>query len=125
MRRGVGIVGSATFTFGLVLSAVWANLAIAYQFHGSELVRIGACLVLNLIAIAALAAVILRKHRQALLIYAAAYAIFLAWSGSISASNDKNWAADVAHGITGKVDGDRLSVDNVRNFGWRTEADYT
>jgi Domain of unknown function (DUF4105) len=59
------------------------------------------------------------------LIYAVANAIFLAWSGSISASNHKNWAADVAHGITGKVDGDRLSVDNVRNFGWRTEADYT
>ena len=39
--------------------------------------------------------------------------------------NDKNWAADVAHGVTGSIDGDRLSVHNVRNFDWRTETDYT
>src|SRR6201993_709332 len=66
-----------------------------------------------------------RKHWRAVLVYAAAYALLLAWSGSISASNDKNWAADVVHGITGIVDGHRLSVNNVRNFSWRTEAEYT
>jgi hypothetical protein len=125
IRRISRIVGTGALIICLVLSAVWANLAIAYQSHGSELARIGACLVLDLIAVAALAVVILRKHQQALLIYAPAYAIFLAWSGSISASNDKNWAADVAHGITGKVDGDQLSVRDVRNFSWRTETDYT
>ena len=59
------------------------------------------------------------------MVYAAVYAVFLAWSGSISPSNDKNWAADVAHGITGAIDGDRLTVRNLRNFSWRTETDYT
>jgi hypothetical protein len=108
----------------LFLSAVWANLAIAYQLPGSAPVRIGACLILNLIALAALVAVVRRRYWRAVLVYAAAFALVLAWSGSISASNDKNWAADVVHGITGSVDGDRLSVRNVRNFRWRTEADY-
>ena len=60
-----------------------------------------------------------------MLIYAVAYAIFLGWSSSISPSNDKNWAADVAHGITGTINGERLTVRNLRNFSWRTEADYT
>jgi hypothetical protein len=88
---------------------------------------IAACLALNLIAVAALVAVVLRRRTRwrALLIYAGVCAKFLGWSGSISASNDKNWAADVAHGITGTIDGDRLSVRNVRNFSWRTETDYT
>ena len=127
MRRGVRILGTATLTLGLVLSAIWANLAIAYQLPGSSVLRIGASLALDVIALVALAGVVLRWPRRwlSVLIYAVAYAIFLAWSGSISASNDKNWAADVAHVITGTVDGDRLSVRNVRNFGWRTEADYT
>jgi hypothetical protein len=62
---------------------------------------------------------------RTLLIYAVVYATLLAWSSSISASNDKNWAADVVHGITGVVDGDGLSAHNVRNFNWRTETDYT
>jgi hypothetical protein len=106
---------------------IWANLAIAYQVSGSAGLRAGACLVLNFIALAALVAIILRSRWRwrFVLVYAVAYAIFLAWSGSISATNNKNWAADVAHGITGIVEGDRLSVRNVRNFSWRSEADYT
>ena len=125
MRRILRIVGAGALVVFLFLSVVWANLAIAYQLPGSAAVRIGACLVLNLIALAASEAIVRRKHWRAVLVYAAAYALLLAWSGSISASNDRNWAADVVHGITGIVDGDRLSVSNFRNFSWRTEAEYT
>ena len=125
MRRILRIVGTGALVVFLFLSVVWANLAIAYQLPGSSAVRIGACLVLNLIALAASEAIVRRKHWRAVLVYAAAYALLLAWSGSISASNDNNWAADVVHGITGIVDSDRLSVSNVRNFSWRTEAEYT
>jgi len=88
-------------------------------------VRAGACLALDMIALTALVGVVLHRRWRAVLIYAGAYAIFLTWSSSISASNDKSWAADVAHGITGIVEGDRLSSSNVRNFSWRTEAEYT
>jgi hypothetical protein len=119
------IAGIGAFSVFLVLSAVWANLAIAYQLPGPAVARIAACLALNLIALAALAAVVLRRYRRAALVYAVAFAAVVAWSISISASNDKSWAADVSHGITGAVDGNRLSVRNVRNFRWRTETDYT
>jgi hypothetical protein len=121
------ILRTSLFAFCIVLSAVWASLAIAYQLPGSSALRIGACLALNAIALVALTGIVLHWPRRwlSVLIYGVAYAIFLAWSGSISASNDKNWAADVAHGITGTVDGDRLSVHNLRNFSWRSEADYT
>jgi hypothetical protein len=125
MRRILKIGAAAALIVCFFLSAVWANLAITYQLSGSAGVRIAACLALDMIALAALVGVALRRRWRALLIYAAAYAILLAWSASISASNDKNWAADVAHGITGIIDGDRLSARNVRNFSWRTEADYT
>jgi hypothetical protein len=127
MRRVFRASATGVFALFLVLSAAWANLAIAYQMPGSAVVRVGAGLALNLIALAALLAVVRRRRTRwrAVLIYAVTYAIFLGWSSSISASNDKNWAADVAHGITGTIDGDRLSVRDLRNFSWRTEADYT
>ena len=125
MRRVLRLVGTGALVVFLLLSAVWANIAIAYQLPGSAAVRIGACLILTLIALSALVAVVRRRHWRAVLIYAAALALVLAWSGSIRASNDKNWAADVVHGITGVVDGDRLTVRNVRNFSWRTETDYS
>src|SRR6516165_8128006 len=125
MRRVLRIAATSLFVVALVLSAIWANLAIAYQLPGSVGIRIGTCLALDLIALAALLTLLLRWRWRAALIYAAAYGIFLAWSSSISASNDKNWAVDVIHGITGIIDGDRLSALDVRNFSWRTEADYT
>ena len=124
MGHVLRIAGTGLFALSLVVSAVWANLAIAYQLPTTPGVRTGACLALNIIALAALVAVVLRRRWRPALFYAVAYAIFLAWSTSIGASNNKNWAADVAHGITGDVDGDRLSARNVRNFSWRTEADY-
>jgi hypothetical protein len=127
MRRVLRISSTGLIALSLVLSAIWANLAIAYQLPGSIGMRIGTCLALDLIVVAALVAVVLRRRARwrALLIYAVAYAIFLGWSASISASNNKNWAADVTHGITGTIDGDRLSARNVRNFSWGTETDHT
>jgi hypothetical protein len=125
MRRILKITAAAVLIVCLFLSAVWANLAVAYQLPGSAGMRIAACLALDMIALSALLEVVLRKRWRALLIYAVAYAILLVWSGSISPSNAKNWAPDVAHGITGIVDGDRISARNVRNFSWRTESDYT
>ena len=126
-RRILKIGAISALVVCLFLSAVWANLAIAYQLSAAAGVWIGACLVLDIIALAALLAVVLRRRIRwrAVLIYGVAYAIFLGWSSSISASNDKNWAADVAHGITGTISGDRLSVRNLRDFSWRTEADFT
>jgi hypothetical protein len=125
MRRVWRATANGLLALSLILSAVWANLAIAYQLPAAAGVRLGACLALDVIALAALVGLVLRRSWRAALIYAVAYAIFLGWSASISASNDKNWAADVAHGITGTIDGDRLSASNVRNFSWRSEADYT
>ena len=97
MRRISRISGISALIVVLFLSAVWANLAIAYQFPGSAAVRIGACLILSLIALAALVAVVRRRYWRAVLVYAAVFVLVLAWSGSISASNDKNWATDVVH----------------------------
>lgn len=125
MRRVWRIVGTSLLALLLILSAVWANLAIAYQFQGPAAASVGACMILDLLAAATLAALVLRRYRRTLLIYAGAYTVFLIWSGSISASNRKNWTADVSRPVTGVVDGDRLVVRNVRNFSWHTETDYT
>ena len=125
MRRALRAGAAGLFAVFVVLFAGWANLALAYQLPGSAGVRIGACLALDAIALAALVGFVLRRRWRAVVVYTVAYAIFLGWSASISASNDKNWPADVAHGITGTIDGDRLSASNVRNFSWRSEANYT
>lgn len=48
-----------------------------------------------------------------------------AWWISIRPSNDRDWAPDVARGVTGEISGTGVALQNVRNFDWRTERDFT
>jgi hypothetical protein len=57
-------------------------------------------------------------------IYSASVAAFLVWWATISPTNDRHWAPDVARSVTAAIDGDRLVVNNVRNFTWRSETDF-
>ncbi|MGA0561454.1 DUF4105 domain-containing protein [Ancylobacter sp. VNQ12] len=44
------------------------------------------------------------------------------WWMSIKPSNERDWAADVAHGVTGEVVGSDVILHNVRHFAWTSEA---
>lgn len=118
------ISGISLLIVVILSSAAWANLAIWYQLPGSPAIRIGACLVFDVVTLGAVTGLALRRYRRAVLLYAAFYAALLVWWASIHPSNDKDWAAAVAHGVTGSVNGDRLSVENVRNFSWDSETDF-
>lgn len=53
-------------------------------------------------------------------------AIFmLAWWFTIKPSHHRDWADDVAHMLESDIDGNNVTLRNVRNFEWRSETDYT
>lgn len=47
------------------------------------------------------------------------------WYQGIAPAQDREWASDVAHGVDAEVDGDLVTLANVRNFTWHdsTSAD--
>jgi len=47
------------------------------------------------------------------------------WWGTITPSNDRVWAADVARTLRAERQGSEVVLYNVRNFDWRGEDDYT
>ena len=51
-------------------------------------------------------------------------ALVFAWWSTIRPSNDRDWQPDVARNVTATIDNDRLVVDNVRNFNWRSDQDF-
>lgn len=51
-------------------------------------------------------------------------ALLGAWWRSLKPSNDRDWRADVARLATAEVQGERVTVRNVRNFRYRTIDDY-
>ncbi|MEZ5833919.1 MAG: DUF4105 domain-containing protein [Dongiaceae bacterium] len=49
----------------------------------------------------------------------------LAWWLTLQPSNDRNWQGDVTQLAWADIDGDRVTIHNVRNYEYRTETDYT
>jgi hypothetical protein len=56
--------------------------------------------------------------------YAALVLVILLWWSTIMPSGDRPWTPDVARAATATIDGDRLVISNVRNFNWRSDADF-
>lgn len=55
---------------------------------------------------------------------AAAFIAVLAWWLWLRPSNHRNWKADVAETAWVEVEGNAVTIHNVRNFDYRTETDY-
>jgi Domain of unknown function (DUF4105) len=60
-----------------------------------------------------------------LLAFAVAFAVLLFWWHRLPPTNDRPWADDVAQMTTGVVAGNVVTLNNVRNFAWRSNTDYT
>jgi Domain of unknown function (DUF4105) len=52
-------------------------------------------------------------------------ALVAVWWFTLKPSNDRDWMTDVAQTAWADVNGDEMTFHNVRNFNYRTEADYT
>jgi hypothetical protein len=119
--RGAGFVLLAIV---MLLVGIWCSVAISYQCGAGEPVRgflAGATAGFTLFAVTCLAT---KRRWSVFAVYSVAVALFLAWWVTISPTNDRNWAADVARSVTATIDGDRVVVNNVRNFTWRSETDF-
>lgn len=129
-KRGEGMVSGFLLGFwrGLVALAMVAGLvllAMALYFQFDGLPRIVA---IAGVGLAALALAVLRWRRQRLAFWGLALAVAAAgmlWYSSLHPSNDRLWTADVEHGVTATIDGDVVTLHNVRNFNWTGRRDFT
>ncbi len=110
-----------------VLLTAWGALALWFQLpHPGAFAAIALWCVVGLAAALALARGPDRwPGPKAALAGALALAILLGWWLSLTPSHDRVWADDVSRMLVSRIDGNRLVLENVRNFDWRTETDYT
>jgi hypothetical protein len=121
LLRGAGFVLLALV---MILVGAWCSIAIWYQCGAGEPLRgflTGTAAILTLIAVACLAT---RRRWLIAGMFSASVAAFLAWWTTILPTNDWDWAPDVARTVTATIDGDRVVVNNVRNFTWRSDVDF-
>ena len=114
----------ALLTLPLLLAALWGGGAIWSRLPFTDIWR-GALVVLFVAA--TLAAIILvwkRRPLRSLAILVPLWVVLLGWWATILPSNDRSWEPDVAHVARAQINGDILTVENVRNFNWRSNTDF-
>jgi hypothetical protein len=107
----------------LLLMVVWGAAALWFDGPSS---RLAAGLLSATFALCqALLLLWIRPFRRGLVAFALLFLVVLLWWLSIDASNDRDWQADVARLPSAVIEGDRVTISNLRNFDYRTEHDYT
>jgi len=117
-RPGLRWIGTAFFLLTLALGTTLAALALWVQLAGPA----------QFIALAALAAGVTaalvlrwRSRRAGWAVLLTVFGLTGLWYETLKPAADAVWAPDVAHGVTGLVDGDQVTLRDVRNFRWIDE----
>jgi hypothetical protein len=118
--RGIRILGAIFLWLILLLLNLWAVAAIYVDCRISAL-RIPLAV---LYVIAALFLLVWVRRAKALASFAC-FCVVLAWWLSLTASNDRNWRPDCARTASAEINGDQVTVQNVRNCKYVSETEYT
>jgi Domain of unknown function (DUF4105) len=118
------ILATLLTTLLIGLPAAWGTLALWYQAPGA---RLKIAIIVLWVAFSLGVVVVLWQGRAALALagFVLAFSAMLIWWHGIVPSNDRLWADDVAQITSGTIDGNRVTLRNVRNFDWRSNDDYT
>lgn len=112
-------------SLSILLASIWASLALYYQLPLAMPWRlIGIALWVG-IGLFTLVHLWRRSICQGLLIYLALHAALLVWWNSLTPSHNHQWEEDVAQMTSGRIEGDQVTLFNVRNFDWHSETEYT
>ena len=107
----------------VLLVTAWWSLALYFAAPGPDWLQITLASVFLVSTVIIL--VWLRPFRLSLVIWVVALGVILFWWSTLQPTNDADWQPDVARLPWGEVDGDRLTIHNLRNADYRTEQDYT
>ena len=110
---------------GLVVAGMigWGTLAIIYSNLPWAWLRLALAALFGLGTLAAFA--LRRNRKQTLAGFTVVFAGLVAWFFLIPPSNERPWRLDVSRLATATIQGDRVTVHNIRNLEYRTETDFT
>ena len=115
------VLGRTIMWFILALLTLWAVAALYVDFRIAAL-RIP---VTVFYVVGILAVVMLVKRPWAALLCFGGFCIVLAWWLSLKPSNEGDWQADAARTASVEINGDLVTIHNLRNCDYITKTEYT
>src|SRR5271154_521679 len=122
VRRAARIVATLMLSVIVIAAVAWAAMALWFDGPHSRLLAgmLAGALILASVTLAALVRPLLRGLVVALM----PVVLVALWWTAIPPSNTRNWTPDVARTARASFDGTRVTIQNVRNFAYRSETDY-
>jgi len=122
MTRWVKGFGKVLFRICLLAMAGWATVVILY----SNLPDFLRPWIAGIFGIGSLVVLVgMYRDRRTLWGFLLAFAVILVWWLLIPPSNSRNWQADVAVLPWAEIQGNTVTIHNIRNNDYRSETDYT
>lgn len=103
----------------------WGGFALSYQLPFGVLATMGCLVIWVAIAFSVVWLVIKGRSLRALIVFIPVTVGLLYWWSTITPSLTRIWADDVAQTVTGTLNGNQVTLSNVRNFEWRSREDFT
>ena len=121
--RAVKIAGCTIIGIVIVAMTIWG----AGMLYFSPLLPVAwrAIAAASYAAITLLAFLLLPRRRRTLIGSLCAFALLVVLFFQIPASNQRDWQPDVAETPYATINGDTITIHNVRNFAYRTENDFS
>ena len=113
---------------GVLIAATggWGILALIFSGPHSDAARFILAAIFGAASLMAIIGLSLRRWRsRAIAAYLALFALLMMWWRGIEPSNERDWQTDVAVLPYAEIEGDVVTVHNIRNFDYRSETDYT
>lgn len=108
---------------------IWGGLALWFRGPETSVFAIGLISLWSLGGLVAITMLVWSDSTVLRLLAAAgfamAYAALYLWWAQIQPLQHRDWADDVARLVAVEIDGDQVTLHNVRNFAWRTREDFT
>lgn len=109
-------------SFLFLVMAAWGTLAIYYSYLPGTLRYVCSAL-FPLVSVGVL--LLVRPRRKGLGIFTVLFAVVLTGWLLMKPSNERNWQPDVSVAPNATMEGERITVHNIRNCDYRTETDFT
>ena len=112
------IIGIIFLGLIMLIAFAWAFGALWYDGFGK------AFAILNALAVSALF-IFVKPWRVKLGIFAGWFALILGWWLTLAPTNEGDWQPDVSQLPYAEINGDTVTLHNVRNCDYRSATDYT
>jgi Domain of unknown function (DUF4105) len=124
MKRSFKVLVRLLLTLALLLATLWGTSALWARLPFADMGRGALAAGFAIGMLLAIAQLWRGKLAAAAGVTAALWLPLLGWWATILPSNNRDWQPDVAHVAAASIDGDVLTVRNVRNFNWRSDDDF-